>query len=51
MEIDTEPEDTKFSFLVNDHDAELPALSLLYDNKELARKTLGEKMVLINTLI
>lgn len=45
------PEDTKFSFLVNDHHKELPAVSFLYDNKELARKTLGKKIVLINTSI
>lgn len=51
MEIDTLPEDTKFSFLVNGHHTELPAVSFLYDNKELARKTFGEEMVLINTSI
>lgn len=45
------PEDTKFSFLVNDHHTELPAVSFLYDNKDLARKSLGTKMVLINTSI
>lgn len=45
------PEDTKFSFLVNDHHTELPAVSFLYDNKDLARKTLSTKMVLINTSI
>lgn len=51
VEIDTVPEDTKFSFLVNDLHKELPAMSFLYDNKGLARKTLGEEMVLINTSI